>query len=156
VERKLKLGYAGGGVKRREEREMSYAIEEIEGIGKVFAEKLRAAGIRTTADYLERAKDRKGRKSLADELKIDEARILKWANHCDLFRIHGVASQMAELLEAAGVDTVKELANRVPANLAAKMATINETKKLVRQVPGESVVARWVEQAKGLDAMMSH
>lgn len=135
---------------------MSYSIDEIEGIGRVYAEKLQAVGIRTTEAYLERAKDPKGRKALAEETGIEASRILKWANMADLMRINGVGEEYSELLEAAGVDTVKELKHRNAANLAAKMKEVNEEKKLVRQVPGEASVEKWVEQAKALPAMMTY
>lgn len=135
---------------------MSYSISEIEGIGPVYTEKLGAVGINTTEAYLERAKDPKGRKALAEETGIEASRILKWANMADLMRISGVGEEYSELLEAAGVDTVKELKHRKPENLAAKMAEVNETKKLVRQVPGESQVTKWVEQAKELPPMMTY
>jgi len=135
---------------------MAYSISEIEGIGPAYAEKLGAAGIKTTDAYLERAKDPKGRKALAAETGIEEKRILKWANMADLMRISGVGEEYSELLEAAGVDTVKELKHRKPENLAAKMAEVNETRKLVRQVPSETQVVKWVEQAKDLEPMMTY
>ncbi|MEP1883304.1 MAG: DUF4332 domain-containing protein, partial [Roseibium sp.] len=126
---------------------MSYSISEIEGIGPVYAEKLGAVGIKTTEAYLERAKDPKGRKALADETGIEASRILKWANMADLMRISGVGEEYSELLEAAGVDTVKELKHRNAENLADKMSEVNSEKKLVRQVPGTAQVTKWVEQA---------
>lgn len=135
---------------------MSYSIDEIEGIGPVYAGKLQAIGIRTTDAYLERAKDPKGRKALAEETGIDDKRILKWANMADLMRINGVGEEYSELLEAAGVDTVKELKHRVAANLHAKMKEVNEVKKLVRQLPSESAVEKWVEQAKSLPPTMTY
>ncbi|MEJ8473879.1 DUF4332 domain-containing protein [Roseibium algae] len=135
---------------------MSYSISEIEGIGPVYSEKLGAVGIKTTEAYLERAKDPKGRKALAEETGIESGHILKWANMADLMRISGVGEEYSELLEAAGVDTVKELKHRKPENLAAKMAEVNEAKKLVRQVPGEAQVIKWVDQAKELPAVMSY
>ncbi|ADZ71407.1 DUF4332 domain-containing protein [Polymorphum gilvum] len=135
---------------------MSYPVIDIEGIGPVYAEKLNAVGIKTTGDLLERAKDPKGRKDLAEETGIDASRVLKWANMADLMRIKGVAEEYSELLEAAGVDTVKELKHRKPENLAAKMKEVNEEKKLVRQVPSESMVAKWVEEAKSLPPMMTY
>lgn len=135
---------------------MAYPVIDIEGIGKVYAEKLHGVGIKTTDDLLDRAKDPKGRKTLAEETGIDGSRILKWANMSDLMRIKGVAEEYSELLEAAGVDTVKELKHRVPANLAAKMAEVNEAKKLVRQVPSEKMVEKWVEEAKVLPAVMTY
>ncbi len=135
---------------------MSYPIADIEGIGATYAAKLKAAGITNTLQYLERAKDPKGRKALAEETGIDEARILKWANMADLMRIKGVAEEYSELLEAAGVDTIKELKHRNAANLAAKMQEVNEKRKLVRQVPSEIMVAGWVEQAKALEPILTY
>lgn len=134
----------------------SYSIIDIEGIGPVFAEKLKAVGISTTGKLLDRAKDPKGRKDLAEETGIDDGRILKWANMADLMRIKGVAEEYSELLEAAGVDTVKELKHRRADNLAAKMAEVNAEKKLVRLVPSEKSVAKWIEQAKTLAPMMTY
>lgn len=135
---------------------MSYPIAEIEGIGPAFAAKLKAVGISTTKAYLGRAKDPKGRKALAEETGIDDKRILKWANMADLMRIKGVGEEYSELLEAAGVDTVKELKHRKAGNLAEKMREVNAAKKLVRQVPSEKAVADWVEQAKNLVPIMSY
>ncbi|MDE6080626.1 MAG: DUF4332 domain-containing protein [Duncaniella sp.] len=135
---------------------MAYKIIEIEGIGDVYAEKLIAAGIKTTDDLLEKAASPKGRETLAEETGISKKLILKWANHADLFRIKGIAGQFAELLEAAGVDTVKELRHRVPANLYAKLVEVNEAKNLCNRVPAESEIARMVEQAKELDPKMTY
>lgn len=135
---------------------MSYKIIEIEGIGSVYADKLIAAGIKTTDDLLEKAATKKGREQLAEETGISEKLILKWANHADLFRIKGVAGQFAELLEAAGVDTVKELRHRVPANLYAKLVEVNEAKNLCNRVPAESEIAKMVEQAKELEPKMTY
>ncbi|MEM8813838.1 MAG: DUF4332 domain-containing protein [Pseudomonadota bacterium] len=134
----------------------SYAIINVEGIGPKYADKLKTVGIRTTKSLLDRAKSPKGRKQLAADSGIDEQKILKWANMCDLMRISGVAEEYSELLEAAGVDTVKELKHRNAGNLATKMAEVNEKKKLVRLVPSEKSVAKWVEQAKTLDPMMTY
>ncbi|ABS68540.1 DUF4332 domain-containing protein [Xanthobacter versatilis] len=135
---------------------MSYPIIDIEGIGAVFAEKLKGAGITTTDALLEKAKSPKGRKELASASGIDESRILKWANMADLMRIKGVGEEYSELLEAAGVDTVKELKTRVPANLTKAMADVNAHKKLVRALPTESMVAKWVAQAKDLPAVLTY
>ena len=135
---------------------MGYKITEIEGIGPTYAEKLGAAGIATTDDYLKAAADKKGRGELAEKTGLSEKQILKWANMADLMRISGVGEEYSELLEAAGVDTVKELKMRVPANLAAKMAEVNDEKKLVRQVPSEAAVEKWVEQAKTLEPVLTY
>lgn len=134
----------------------SYAILNVEGIGPTFAEKLKAIGVHTTKALLDRAKTPKGRKQLAADSGIDESKILKWANMCDLMRIRGVAEEYSELLEAAGVDTVKELKHRNAANLAAKMAEVNESRKLVRVLPSEKSVTKWVDQAKTLEPMMTY
>jgi predicted flap endonuclease-1-like 5' DNA nuclease len=132
----------------------SYPIISIEGVGPINAEKLKKVGITTTDKLLERGKDPKGRKELAASAEIDESRILKWANMADLMRVKGIGEEFSELLEAAGVDTVKELRHRSSTNLAKALIEINEMRKLVRAVPPESVVATWIEQAKGLDPIM--
>ena len=131
-------------------------IATIEGIGPVYAEKLTAAGVKTVEALLEAAKDPKGRKALAETTGIDAGRILKWANMADLFRLKGVGEEYSELLEAAGVDTVKELKHRNADNLHAKMEEINEAKKLVRQTPSLKSVADWIEQAKALPAILTY
>lgn len=135
---------------------MAYKIVEIEGIGNVYAEKLEAAGIKTTEDLLENAATPKQRKELAEKTEISEKLILKWANHADLFRIKGVAGQFAELLEAAGVDTVKELRHRVAANLQPKMEEINEAKNLCNRVPSVSEVEKMIAQAKELEPKLTY
>ena len=135
---------------------MTYKVVDIEGVGEVYAEKLNAAGIKTDADLLEQCAKPAGRTALPEETEISPKLILKWANHCDLYRINGVGPQFAELLEASGVDTVKELKHRVAANLAAKLAEVNEQKKLVRRVPVESEVQAMIDQAKELPAMMEY
>lgn len=132
------------------------SIVDIEGIGPAYAEKLGTIGIKTVEAYLEAAKDPKGRKEIAEKTGISDKLVLAWANKADLFRIKGVASQLSDLLEAAGVDTVKELKHRNAANLHAKMVEVNEAKKLVRQIPSETQVAGWIEEAKTLPAMLTY
>ena len=134
----------------------SYSIMEIEGIGVTFKKKLQKVGIRTTGKLLERAANPKGRRQLAEESGIDESRILKWANMADLMRVKGVAEEYSELLEAAGVDTVKELKRRNAANLAEKMAEVNKRRKLVRLLPSAKRVESWVANAKTLKAVMTY
>ena len=135
---------------------MSKSIETIEGIGPKSGEAFRAAGIRTVEDLLTRGASKGSRQELAASTGLSETRILRCVNMADLFRINGVASQYAELLESAGVDTVKELKHRNAENLAAKMAEVNEEKKLVRRSPSAIVVQGWVSQAKKLAAKVSH
>ena len=135
---------------------MGYKIEEIEGIGPAYSEKLAAADISTTDDLLKLCCDARGRKATAEKTGVSEGQLLKWANRVDLMRISGIGSEYSELLEAAGVDTVKELRNRNAANLAAKMAEVNETRKLTRALPAEKAVSQWIEQAGTLDPLISH
>lgn len=135
---------------------MAYKIIEVEGIGNVYAEKLIAASVTTTDELLEKASTKKGREQLAEETGISEKLILRWANHADLFRIKGIAGQFAELLEAAGVDTVKELRHRVAANLHAKLVEVNDERNLCNRVPAESEIQRMIDQAKELEPKMTY
>jgi len=135
---------------------VSYPIEDIEGVGPAYAEKLGAAGITTTGDLLEAGGGKKGRGDIAAKTDISEKLILKWVNHSDLMRISGIGGEYAELLEAAGVDTVKELQHRNAANLAEALQKTNDEKSLTRQVPSESMVTKWIDQAKGMEPGVSH
>lgn len=135
---------------------MSKSIETIEGVGSKTGAALRKAGVSTVEKLLDTACTKAGRKNLAAATGISEKQLLQCVNMSDLFRIKGVAGQYAELLKAAGVDTIKELRNRNVENLAGKMAEINAAKKLVRAVPSSKVVAKWVAQAKELPPMVSH
>jgi predicted flap endonuclease-1-like 5' DNA nuclease len=135
---------------------MAYKIDEIEGIGPAYAEKLSAAGIASTDDLLARCGSAKGRDEIAEATGLSTKQLLKWANMADLMRISGVGEEYSELLEAAGVDTVKELKHRNAENLAEKMREVNDVKKLTRQVPAANQVAQWIEQAGALDPKISH
>ena len=131
-------------------------LSEIEGIGESYAKKLEKAGLKTTEDLLKKGATPKGRREIAKLTGISEKLILKWVNHADLFRIKGIGKQYAELLEAAGVDTVVELAKRVPENLLKKMEEVNKKKKLVRLLPFLKQVKKWVEQAKKLPRKINY
>lgn len=135
---------------------MAYKIIEIEGVGEVFAEKLISAGIEKVEDLLEKCAKPAGRKALAEATDISPKLILKWTNHADLFRISGIGPQFAELLEAAGVDTVKELKNRVAANLYEKLVETNEAKNLCNRVPVEKEIQKMIDQAKELPAVIEY
>lgn len=135
---------------------MTYPIDEIEGIGPAFREKLQAAEIKTTEDLLAKCGGRDGRKAMAASTGITEGQLLKWANRADLMRISGVGKQYAELLETAGVDTIKELRHRNAANLATSVKEINESKKLAKATPTESMVSEWIEKAKGTEPSITH
>jgi predicted flap endonuclease-1-like 5' DNA nuclease len=135
---------------------MSYKIDEIEGIGPAYAKKLETAKIKDTDDFLSLCCDAGGRKKVSEATGVSEGQLLKWANLADLMRVSGIGPQYSELLEAAGVDTVKELRTRNAENLAAKMAEVNEEKKLARATPATDVVAGWVKQAKTMDPKITH
>jgi predicted flap endonuclease-1-like 5' DNA nuclease len=135
---------------------MSYPITNIDGIDRESAEILKSVGIRSTARLLETARTMRGRKALAAKTGFDEKSLLSWANVADRMRIKGINKEYAQLLQAAGVDTVKELKYRNPANLAKAMADINKKNKLVRFLPSEKVVARWIDHAKKLPLKISY
>lgn len=135
---------------------MGCKIEEIEGIGPAYRDKLGQAAIHTTDDLLHQCCGPKGRAEVAAKTGCSEAQLLKWANMADLMRITGIGPEFAELLEAAGVDTVKELRTRRSDNLSAKMAEVNETAKLTRRVPSEDQVSGWIQQAGTLEATIDH
>lgn len=135
---------------------MAYKIDEIEGIGPAKKEALAKAGIATTDDLLKACCAKAGRVSTATATGLSEAELLKFTNMADLMRIKGVGEEYSELLEAAGVDTVKELRNRRADNLTAKMTEVNEAKKLVRSLPSEKTVQGWVDHAKTLDPLVTH
>lgn len=135
---------------------MMPSIDEVEGIGAGYAAKLQEAGVASTEALLAAGGTTEGRAALAEKTGISDALILKWVNHADLFRLRGVGSEYADLLEAAGVDSVPELAQRSAANLAGRLVEVNEQKQLVRSVPSESTLADWIEQAKSLERAVHH
>ena len=135
---------------------MAKSIEALEGIGPVHGKKLRDIGCSSPARLLKDGADRKGRKMIAEKSGLSESLVLRCVNMADLFRIKGVATQYAELLEAAGVDTVKELRNRNAANLTEAMQKTNAEKRLVRQVPSLKMVENWVAQAKTLPPVVTY
>jgi predicted flap endonuclease-1-like 5' DNA nuclease len=134
----------------------SYPLEYVEGIGPVYAGKLKEIGIVTPLDLLKGGAFPKGRAEIAEKSGISGKLILEWVNHCDLYRIKGVGSEWADLLEEAGVDTVVELSMRNPKNLFDKMNLVNEEKKLVRKTPAQAQVEDWVGQAKQLPRVVNY
>ena len=130
---------------------------DVEGIGPVYAEKLKSAGAETTKDLLKLAKTPVARKKLAEATGIDGALILKWANHADLMRIKGIGGEYAELLEKVGVDTVKELAKRNAANLHEAVERFDlTTLPIVRRKPGKDDIHTWIGQAKRLKPTLKY
>ena len=126
---------------------MAYRIDEIEGIGPAMKQKLHEAGIQTTGDLLNVCCTSKGRKAIREQTGVSEKLLLGWTNMADLMRVSGIGRQFAELLEASGVDTIKELRTRNAENLAQKMAQVNAEKRLSRTTPGVSTTTKWIEQA---------
>lgn len=132
------------------------SLMSIEGIGEVYAHKLRMLGISTTGTLLERGDTPQGRKVIAEKSGISETLILEWVNLADLLRIKGVGEEYSDLLEEAGVDTVVELAQRNPANLYNKVVDVNQHKKLVRKLPTQGQVNDWIRQAKKLPRVVTY
>lgn len=132
------------------------AVREIKGVTEALAAKLVDLGIKDSDQLLEKAKSPEGRKEMAGKLGIDAKQVLELANRADLIRIKGVAGAFSDMLENAGVDTVKELATRVPENLQSKLAEINEKMKLSQRTPTVDMVADWVKQAKALPKKLEY
>jgi predicted flap endonuclease-1-like 5' DNA nuclease len=131
-------------------------IMSIEGIGEAYRDKLQAVGIRTTGALLSKGATAKGRKDLEEQTGISGTLILEWVNRADLYRIKGVSEEYSDLLEAAGVDTVPELAQRNAGNLYQALVDVNVAKKLVRHMPGRDQVASWIAQAKELPRVIEY
>jgi predicted flap endonuclease-1-like 5' DNA nuclease len=131
-------------------------ISDVEGIGPVISEKLNAAGIKDTNGMLQQCQTPSQRTALAKKSGLTGKQILKFANMVDLYRVNGIGSEYAELLEAAGVDTVPALARRRPDNLCKSMAELNAEKKLVRRAPTEAEVTKWIAQAKELPRALEY
>ena len=131
-------------------------IKKIEGIGPVYAEKLAKAGVFTTEALLKAGATRQGRKDLAAKSGLTDHQVLEWVNRADLMRVKGVGEEYSDLLEASGVDTVRELRNRNSKNLFNKMLEVNAEKSLVRRTPTESMVEDWVSQAKKLEVVVTY
>lgn len=131
-------------------------LDKIEGVGASYSSKLNDFGITSTDLLLEKGASTKGRKEIADKTGISETLILKWVNQVDLARIKGISEEYGELLEVAGVDSVPELAHRNPENLYNNLVKVNETKHLVRKLPAQSQISKWIEEAKDLPPVVTH
>ena len=132
------------------------SIDTIEGISHKQATSLRKARIRTVEALLKKGATRKGRREIATATRQTEKLILEWVNRADLMRVRGVGEEYSDLLEAAGVDTVKELRRRNPGNLLASMVEVNAKMRLVRRLPTEAMVERWVEHAQNLEVVIKY
>jgi predicted flap endonuclease-1-like 5' DNA nuclease len=136
---------------------MAYKLVEIKGIGESYSANLQEnLGFKTVEELLEAGASKKGREELAEKTGISEKLILRWVNMADLFRIKGVAEDFSDLLEAAGVDTIKELRHRVPANLHAKLVEVNDAQSIAGRTPRLDEVESWIEQAKEMEPTVTH
>ena len=131
-------------------------LKDIEGVGPVYAERLRGAGIGTTDALLNQGATPRGRKEMADKTGISHSLMLEWVNHVDLFRVRGVQEEYADLLEEGGVDTVPELAQRNAEKLYQRLVEVNKEKRLVRRLPARAEVANWIEQARQLPRVITY
>jgi predicted RecB family nuclease len=131
-------------------------LEVVEGIGAIYADKLRAAGIETIEALLKTGATVKGRKELEEKTGIGHEYILDWVNRADLMRVRGISEEYSDLLEKAGVDTIPELSQRNADNLHAKILEVNEEKELVRRPPSRDMVADWIEQAKKIERVVTY
>ncbi|MPZ50789.1 MAG: DUF4332 domain-containing protein [Dehalococcoidia bacterium] len=131
-------------------------IGEIEGLNRPQQVSLQKAGVKTTEDLLRLAGGTGGRQELAQKASVPESQLLEWVNRADLMRIKGIGGEYSDLLEAAGVDTIKELATRSAANLYSQIAQVNRQKRLTRRAPAAGQVERWVEDAKRMQPMVTH
>ena len=136
---------------------MSYALIRFKTLPEDDRQALKKAGIRNTAKYIEMAKTPADRKALAEKSGLSPEKILRYANMFDMMRLKGVAEENSDLLEAAGVDTIKELRHRKPQNLYDALKELNgDNKRFVKQVPSLNSVARWIEQAKKTEPSLSY
>jgi predicted flap endonuclease-1-like 5' DNA nuclease len=131
-------------------------LADVEGIGEKYAQKLKDAGVSSTRALLEKGAKAKGRKELAKASGIGEKLILEWVNHLDLFRVRGISTDYADLLEEAGINTVRALAQRKAANLYQKLVLVNQQKRLVRRLPTQAQVSNWIDQAKQLPGIVTY
>ena len=134
----------------------NYPIKTIEGIGKKYTKSLQEHGIRSTDKLLEEGKTKKGRESIAKAVGCTPTKVLEWVNRADLYRVDGVAEEISDLLEAAGVDSPSELAQRNAENLAATLKEHNDKKKIVRRCPGLKSVQKYIASAKTLKKVVTH
>lgn len=132
------------------------SIDSIAGLGVKQATTLRKARIRTTEGLLKRGATRAGRKRLAKATGLSEELIMAWVNRADLMRVKGIGREYSDLLGATGVETVRELRTRKPANLHSRLVKVNEKKHLVRRLPTTEMVEGWVAHASKLNSQVKY
>jgi hypothetical protein len=138
------------------ERFVSYPLTDIDGIDQEVAAVLKSVGIRSSGALLEAARTARGRKGLSKRTGLTEQQLLRWVKMADCMRVRGISREYADLLQAAGVDTVKELKYRNPRNLVEAMAKANRLRKRVELLPSEKVVVRWIDHARTLPHKITH
>jgi len=129
-------------------------LNEIEGLDESMAQKLKSVGITSEEELVAASVTKENRTDLAKKIDVPEKVILKWANRADLARIKGVGLEYADLLEAAGVDTVPELAQRKADHLLNKLTAVNEEYEFVKKLPTENQLEDWISQAKELPRIL--
>lgn len=127
---------------------MTYKLEQIEGIGPFFAERLVHAGVNNSDELLTRCSTDDGKRRLADSCAISVGQLTTWMHQADLMRVSGIGSEFGQLLEVSGVESVKQLSERDPESIAHLMHRVNNERKLTRAVPSTKTVAKWVSRAK--------
>lgn len=135
---------------------MTYSLSKIDGLHPHAQAKLKSIGIRTTQAFLEAAQTAKGRKELCAKIGISEKQLLDWAVKADYMRVPGIGTGKTELFRAAGVTTVRELAQRNPGRLAQAMKEANGKRKLVDVLPSESSVKKLIERARKLPPKITY
>lgn len=129
-------------------------LNEIEGLDESMEKKLKSVGITSEEELVAASATKENRADLANKIDVPEKIILKWANRADLARIKGVGIEYADLLEAAGVDTVPELAQRKADHLLSKLTAVNDEYKFVKKLPEEKQLEDWISQAKELPRIL--
>jgi nucleotidyltransferase/DNA polymerase involved in DNA repair len=130
-------------------------IDEVAGVGQKDATKLRKAGVKTSGGLIDLAATRRGRTELSSKTGIPPRELQAWVHHADLLRVKGVGGEYAELLVAAGVETVRDLRRRNPTALVAKILSMNGSDKVVKRLPTESMVTGWIDSAKSVEPSLS-
>lgn len=133
---------------------MRVTISKLNGIQPEIETKLRAHNIKDSKELLQAYHRFGSANRLAEHVGADASHITLLLNRADLARIRGIGEAYTGLLEAAGIQTIKELARRCPEELRAQFERINGERKLVGRVPAQATVNGWVNKARRLPAAL--
>ncbi len=131
-------------------------VDKIRGITPETAAKLKTFSILNSEQLLQAGHTPDARKALAKQIGVDPKALMELLNRADLDRVAGIGAAYANLLEEAGVDTVKELSKRTPENLHAKLVEVNAAQKITNHPPTLQQVETWVKEAKGLPILLEY